>query len=108
MALDLNTLVTLIFGAGATGAIGGIISVVKTLRGGKIENEETLIRRLDTDNKNQQRRAEAAEEAQREAEKEADEYRKERNRAREQLARIRWYVMRKYGDELNEFGDEND
>lgn len=101
--IDLNLLVTLLFGAGGAGAVAGIQSVVKTLRSGKIENEETLIRRLDNDNKSQQKLREAAEDKADRAEKESEEYRKQRNRAREQLARVRWHVMQKYGDSLSEF-----
>lgn len=106
--LDINVLVTLLFGAGAGGAIAGVINVIKTLRSGRIENEETLIRRLDTDNKKQQQLRIEAEKHAEEADKEAEEYRKQRNKAREQLARIRWHVMQKYGDELSGFGDDND
>jgi hypothetical protein len=106
--LDINVLVTLLFGAGAGGAVAGIVNVIKTLRSGKIESEETLIRRLDADNKKQQQLRVEAEKHAEEAEKEAEEYRKQRNKAREQLARIRWHVMQKYGDELTAFGYDND
>ena len=108
MNIDLNVLVTFLFGAGGAGAFAGILNVVKTLRSGKIENEETLIRRLDAANKAQGERTNAAEKRADEAEKETEEYRKQRNNAREQLARIRYYVLRTYGDELNQFEENND
>ena len=106
--LDINVLVTLLFGASAGGATAGIISVIKTLRGGKIEREETLITRLDADNQKQQRRAEEAERRAEKAEIEAEEYRKQRNEAREQLARLRWHVIENYGSQLPEPGDDNE
>jgi dsDNA-specific endonuclease/ATPase MutS2 len=105
---DPNTLVSLLFIAGGGGVVASIMSVVKTLRSGKIENEETLIKRLDADNKKQQKLRESAESRADQADKEAEEYRKQRNHAREQLARVRWYVMQKYGDDLNQFEVNND
>lgn len=106
MGIDLNVLVTLIFGAGAGGVVAGVINVVKTLRSGKIENEETLIRRLDIDNKKQQQRAEDAEAHADQAVKEAEEYRKQRNDALEELSLLRFYVMETYGDQPPRFGKE--
>lgn len=108
MTFDINALISLLFIAGGGGAVAGILNVIKTVRSGKIQNEETLIRRLDIDNKKQQQLREAAEARADEAEKEAEEYRKQRNGAREQLARIRYYVMMTYGDELNQFEEHND
>lgn len=108
MGLDLNVLVTLLFGAGAGGAVAGILNVIKTLRGGKIENEETLIRRLDIDNQKQQKLREAAETRAEYAEKEAEEYRIQRNKAREELAQLRWHVIEKYGVQPPIIGDKND
>jgi hypothetical protein len=102
--LDLNFLVTLLFGAGGAGAIAGITNVVKTLRSGKIENEETLIRRMDTDNKKQQARAEEAEKRCDEAEAEAEAYRKERNAAQEYVALLR-RTMIENGIRPPDFGD---
>jgi Skp family chaperone for outer membrane proteins len=107
VGLDINVLVTLLFGAGAGGAIAGIINVIKTVRSGKIETEETLIKRLDADNKNQQERARKAEERAEAAEKEAEEYRRQRNRAQEELARTRWFMLQK-GLELPKFGEGNE
>lgn len=93
MNLDINALVILIFGAGAGGVAAGILNVIKAVRGGKIENEETLIRRMDADNKNQQELRKEAERRAEEAEKEAEEYRRQRNQAQEELARLRWFVI---------------
>lgn len=104
-AIDLNTLVVLLFGAGGAGAIAGVVNVIKTLRSGKIETEETLIRRLDADNKAQQERARAAESRAEEAEAEAEGYRKERNAAREELALLRFHVMEKYGERPPTIGE---
>lgn len=106
--LDINVLVTLLFGAGAGGAIAGVVNVIKTLRSGKIENEETLIRRLDADNKKQQELRVGAEKRAYEAEKEAEEYRRQRNKAQEELARLRWFYIQKTGEQPPKFGDDND
>lgn len=97
MTFDLNTLVSLLFIAGGGGAVAGILNVVKTLRGGKIEKEETLITRLDVDNKKQQQLREVSDKRADDAEREAEEYRKQRNAAREELAHVRWWVMETYG-----------
>lgn len=106
--MDINVLVTLLFGGGAGGVVIGIMNVTKQFRSGKIESEDTLLRRIDADNKNQQRLREEAERRAEEAEGEAEGYRRERNRARDQLARVRWHVMQKYGDDLKEFGGDNE
>lgn len=107
MNIDLNVLVTFLLGAGGTGALAGIINVVKTIRGGKIENEENLIKRLDTDNRKQQELREAAEERAEEAEKEAEEYRKKRNEALERTARLRLFIINN-NLEPPTFGDDNE
>jgi uncharacterized protein (DUF3084 family) len=101
--MDLNVLVTILFGAGGAGAVAGVLNVVKTMRSGKIEKEENLIRRLDAANKAQGERTEVAEKRADAAEQEAEEYRKQRNAAQERLAKIHWYVMRQYGDDLKQF-----
>jgi multidrug resistance efflux pump len=105
MNFDLNTLVGLLFVAGGGGAVAGIINFIKTIRSGKVEKEETLIRRIDEDNQRQKQAREAAEHRVEEAENEAEEYRKQRNEAREQLAKLRWYVMETYGKEPPTFGE---
>jgi dsDNA-specific endonuclease/ATPase MutS2 len=104
--IDINTLVVLLFGAGGAGAIAGVVNVIKTLRSGKIENEETLIRRLDADNRKQQELREAAEKRADEAEKEAEVYRKQRNKAREHVAQLRWHIIETYGKQPPKFGEE--
>lgn len=105
--MDLNVLFTLLFGAGGAGAVAGILNVIKLMKQGKIESEETLIKRLDVDNKKQQERAEAAEKRADEAETEAEGYRKQRNAAREEVARLRWFLIGN-GLEPPEAGGEDD
>ena len=106
--MDLNLLVTLIFGAGGAGAIAGVLNVIKTLRSGKIENEETLIKRLDADNQKQQSLREEADARAEKASKEAEDYRKQRNAAQEELARLRWHYINKTGEQPPRFGEVND
>jgi hypothetical protein len=106
MNFDINTLVSLLFVAGGGGAVAGILNFIKTIRSGKVETEETLIKRLDADNQKQQRRAEDAERRADKAEKEAEEYRIQRNGAREDYAKLRWYVIETYGKEPPKFGEE--
>lgn len=89
MNFDLNTLVSLLFIAGGGGAVAGILNVVKTLRSGKIESEETLIKRLDASNKEQLERAQRAEKRADELESEAARYRRNREQALEYAARLR-------------------
>lgn len=105
--MDLSTLIVALFGAGAGGAVSGLISLVRTLRQGKIDNEETLIKRLDTDNKKQQTRADEAEKRADEATVEAEAYRKQRNSAREEAARLRVLMINK-GLEPPAIGDSNE
>lgn len=105
MNFDLNTLISLLFIAGGGGAVAGVLNFIKTIRSGKVETEETLIKRLDADNQKQQRRAEDAERRADQAEKDAEEYRKQRNDAREQLAQLRWHVIEKYGEQPPKIGD---
>ena len=105
MNFDLNTLISLLFIAGGGGAVAGILNFIKTIRSGKVETEETLIKRLDADNQKQQKRAEEAERRANEAEKEAEAYRIERNQAREELANFRWSVIEKYGPQPPSIGD---
>jgi hypothetical protein len=106
MNFDINTLVSLLFVAGGGGAVAGILNFIKTIRSGKVETEETLIKRLDADNQKQQRRAEDAERRADNAEKEAEEYRIQRNDARERYAKLRWHVIETYGKEPPKFGEE--
>lgn len=108
MNFDLNTMISLLFIAGGGGAVAGILNVVKTFRSGKIENEETLIRRLDSDNKKQKELREIAEARAEQAESEAEGYRKQRNEARESLALLRFHVMEKYGEQPPTFGEKHD
>jgi len=104
---DFNSLVTLLFIAGGGGAAAGILNFVKTIRGGKIEKEETLIKRIDEDNQRQKSLREAAELRAEEAEKEAEAYRRQRNQAQEQLAKLQWFAIRQ-GLELPKFGEQDE
>lgn len=87
--MDLNTLLTLLLGAGGAGAIGSLVSVVRTLRKGKLDDEETLIKRLDASNKDQVEQRKAAEKRADDAEAEAARYRVTRDKALEYAARLR-------------------
>jgi phage-related protein len=104
---DINTLISLLFIAGGGGAVAGVLNFIKTIRGGKVEKEETLIKRLDADNQKQQRRAEDAERRADQAEKDAEEYRLQRNAAREDSARLRWFMIQE-GLEPPKFGEKDD
>jgi len=85
----LSTVITLLFGAGAGGAVSGFITLIKTWRQGRTDNEETLINRLDKDNKRQNELREAAEGKVERAELIAQEYRRQRDEARDDVARLR-------------------
>jgi len=91
--MDLNLIFTILFGAGSGGAIIGIQNVIKAMRSGKVQSEETLLSRIDADNKKQQEMRLAAEKRADDAEKEAEGYRKQRNGAREEVARLRWFMI---------------
>jgi|GEM_PF-5894120 len=82
-------LLVALFGAGGAGAVSGIIALIRLIRQGKVENEETLIKRLDADNKRHAERANNAEERADRAEREAEEYRRARDRAQDNAAILR-------------------
>jgi hypothetical protein len=92
-----------LFGAGGTGALAGAWNIIQSFRKGKLENEETLIRRLDEDNKRQARLAD-------EALSEASRYRRQRNKAQDQAARFRRKLISLGADdnELEELEEYND
>lgn len=96
-----------LFGAGGAGAFASIGSLIRLLRRGKIENEETLIKRLDSNNAKQSERADLAEKRADTADKEADRYRKERDSARERVARLR-RVLISHGIEPPEMGQDDE
>lgn len=85
----LSALLVALFGAGGAGAVSGIITLVKTIKQGKVDSEETLLKRLDADNRQQQERTREAEKRADEAEKEAEAYRRQRDAALEKAARLR-------------------
>lgn len=82
MTLTLNQILTLLLGAGGAGGIAGLFNMIRAARRGKLEDEETLIKRLNDDNKNQKERAD-------QAEAEASKMRRQRNVAWDQAARYR-------------------
>lgn len=103
--MDLNLIFTILFGAGSGGAIIGVQNVIKAMKSGKVQSEETLLKRIDLDNRKQQQLRETAEKRTEEAENEAEEYRKQRNAAREEVAKLRWWIIEK-GLEPPTFGDK--
>ncbi|GAA4992607.1 hypothetical protein WHI96_07985 [Pseudonocardia tropica] len=90
--VDLQTVLTLLLGAGGSGALAGLIALYRTWKKGKLEDEETLIARLNSDSKSQGDRADAAEqrlaEAREDHDRVAGELRRQRDEAREDVA---WY-----------------
>jgi|SRR5882757_741602 len=104
---NLEFVLVALFGAGGAGAFSGILSLVRILRQGKIESEETLIKRLDTNNAKQSERADAAETRADAADKDSDRYRKQRDIARERVARLR-RVLIDNGIEPPELGKDDD
>jgi hypothetical protein len=86
---NLNALLVLLFGAGGAGMASGIISVVRSLRKGKLEDEDTIIKRLDSANRENNEARQRAEKRADEAEEETARYRKKRDRALEYAARLR-------------------
>jgi hypothetical protein len=59
--MDVNTVVTILLGAGGTGALMGVYQLYQAFKKGKLENEESLISRLNNDSKQQGERADKAE-----------------------------------------------
>lgn len=72
----------LIFGAGGTGALAGLWTVIQGAIKGKADKEETLIQRLDA-------RSKADEKAREQAEADAARYRRQRITAQDQAAKFR-------------------
>jgi hypothetical protein len=85
----MNEVMLLLFGAGGTGALAGLYQIINSLRTGKLQKEETLIERLDKNNRRQSERADAAETRADEVQAEAARYRVQRRRAQDQAARFR-------------------
>lgn len=80
--MNTQDIILLIFGAGGTGALAGIWQIIQALKRGKLDKEETLIKRLDEYSK-------VAEDRAREAEQRAAKYRRQRIRAQDQAAKFR-------------------
>lgn len=76
----------LLLGAGGAGGLAGLINVLMAMRKGRLENEETLIRRLNEDSKQQGLRAD-------EAETRADTLRRQRDTVWEQAAMYRRQLL---------------
>lgn len=79
---SISTVLAILLGAGGAGGIGSLVAVFRSMRKGKLEDEETLIKRLDSSNKEHSKRAD-------EAEAEAARYRSDRDKALEYAARLR-------------------
>ncbi len=91
--MNWDTVITLLFGAGGTGAVAGLVNIVKSRQKGKIEREETLIARLDRSNQQHKERADAAETRADEAEKEAATERRSKLIALEKAARLKALLL---------------
>lgn len=84
--MTLETLLPLLLGAGGTGFIAGAVQLIQGWRKGRIENEATLLARLNAETVRQSTRADAAE-------ADADARRRERDRAIEIATRYRVRVI---------------
>lgn len=90
--MTIETLTTLILGGGGGGAIlGFVIKWRDSSRRARVEDEDTMVRRLEAENRRALVRAD-------EAEAEADRYRKERDAARDQASRLRRRVIELGGE----------
>lgn len=93
-----------LFGAGGSGALAGLWTIVQSVRKGKLDKEETLIKRLND-------RSQADLIAREEAERDAAKYRMQRIRAQDQAARFRRMLIMHTDlkesdlDKLEEFDD---
>lgn len=79
-------ILALLLGAGGAGFFAGLVNVYLAVRKGRIENEETLLRRLDEDSRRQGKRAD-------EAIALADLRTRQRNRVWEQAAMFRRQLL---------------
>lgn len=97
-----EALFALLLGSGGTGALAGIWTIIQANRKGKLEKEETLIRRLDASS----RADRAAKDA---AEADAAKYRRQRIKAQDQAAYFRRLLITHTNleslEELEEFDD---
>lgn len=76
----LQIVIGAVFGSGAATLIATVARVIEGRRKGNIESEDSVMSRLESENRNQRLRAD-------EAEKESEQYRKEKHRA-ENLAAL--------------------
>ena len=84
--MSLETILPLLLGAGGTGAVAGAVQLFQGLRKGKLENEATLLARLNAESVRQQQKADTAE-------AEADRMRRARDTAIELAVRYRTRVI---------------
>lgn len=80
--MDVNALLGVLLGVGGAGGITGLVAVYRTIRQGRIADEETIITRQLNELKRLERRAS-------EAEEDEDRMRKQRNSALDQAAFFR-------------------
>lgn len=95
-------LLAVLLGAGGAGGLAGLINVYLAARKGKLESDESLIRRLDDDSRRQGQRAD-------EAQRIADLRTRQRNAAWEQAASFRRLLLASGADHvppLVEFRDD--
>lgn len=88
--MNLETLLPLLLGAGGTGFIAGAVKLFEGLKKGKIENEATLLARLNAESVRQSARADVAE-------RDADAMRRMRDRALDLAVRYRARVIESGG-----------
>ena len=93
----------ILLGVGGTAGIGGLFTVWRNHRKGKLEDEETLIKRLDADNKDKDRTIERLN-------KELNSRTNERNKAWNQAARfrVRLESRTREGEQIEELVEFND
>lgn len=80
--MNVDQVLTLLLGAGGAGGLAGIYNVWRTSKKGKLEDEETLIKRLDKDNKDKDSSIDRLE-------KDQSKLRAQRNKVWDQAARYR-------------------
>lgn len=85
--MTIQTLATLILGAGGGGTILGVLLKWKDAnRKARVEDEDTMVKRLEAENRRALQRAD-------EAESDADRYRKERDVALDKASQLRRQVI---------------
>lgn len=90
--MTIETVITLILGAGGGGTILGVLLKWKDAnRKARVEDEDTMVRRLEAENKRALTRAD-------EAEAESDRYRRERDVALDKASSLRRQVIELGGE----------